>query len=52
MTTPESQLDELDATELQTPLIVNLAAAALAIAAACMVMIGVQIGLSGPGPRS
>lgn len=51
MTTPESQLDELDATELQTPLIVNLAAAALAIAAACMVMIGVQIGLSGPSSQ-
>lgn len=51
MTAPEARSDELDATDLQTPLLVNLAAAVLAIAAACMVMIGVQIGLSGPSSQ-
>jgi len=43
--TPQTPND-LDPSDLQTPLIVNIAAAALACAAASMLMIATQIGLN------
>jgi hypothetical protein len=46
MSTPQSSPDELDPKELQTPLLVGLAAGALASAAGGMLIIAIQMGLN------